>query len=83
MHKFYWNNTHRAGASSSQAGSSNGAGSVKIPDQSSPDFASAHMQHPEVPLRAHGGTATIRVEQRDQRAMTPSVGYFTKNCLTP
>lgn len=31
-----------------------------------------HLKHPEVPMRANGGTATIRVEQRSQRATTPS-----------
>merc|ERR550532_930228 len=28
--------------------------------------------HPEVPARAYGATASIKIEQRDQRATTPS-----------
>ena len=73
MHKFYWNNTHRASsangggitAPASTGGPATTSSGVKITEvQSSCDFPSVNMhtqQHPEVPLRANLGSCSIKV----------------------
>lgn len=80
MHKFYWNNTQRSGSGGATASSvaSNAAAatsSQKISltsaencqaDQYNMDLSAVNIRHghPEVPARAYGATASIKVGKK-------------------
>ena len=80
MHKFYWNNTQRSGSGGATGSSvaSNAApatSSQKISltsaencqaDQYNMDLSAVNIRHghPEVPARAYGATASIKVGKK-------------------
>ena len=80
MHKFYWNNTQRSGSGGATASSvaSNAApatSSQKISltsaencqaDQYNMELSAVNIRHghPEVPARAYGATASIKVGKK-------------------
>ena len=77
MHKFYWNNTQRSGATSSSVASNATApatSSQKISlaaencqtDQYNMDLSAVNIRHghPEVPARAYGATASIKIGKK-------------------
>ena len=80
MHKFYWHNTQRSGSGGATASSvaSNAAAatsSQKISltsaencqaDQYNMDLSAVNIRHghPEVPARAYGATASIKVGKK-------------------
>ena len=80
MHKFYWNNTQRSGSGGATGSSvaSNAAApatsSQKISlaaencqaDQYNMDLSAVNIRHghPEVPARAYGATASIKVGKK-------------------
>ena len=77
MHKFYWNNTQRSGATSSSVASNaptTATSSQKISlaaencqaDQYNMDLSAVNIRHghPEVPARAYGATASIKIGKK-------------------
>ena len=80
MHKFYWNNTQRSGSGGATGSSvaSNAAApatsSQKISlaaencqaDQYNMDLSAVNIRHghPEVPARAYGATASIKIGKK-------------------
>ena len=76
MHKFYWNNTQRGGASNSSAVASNAAATPTTTssqketeengEQFNMDLSAVNIRHghPEVPARAFGATASIKIGKK-------------------
>ena len=75
MHKFYWNNTQRGGASNGSAVASNAAATPTTSSQKETeengeqfnmDLSAVNIRHghPEVPARAYGATASIKIGKK-------------------